>query len=317
MDSLVLRQGTGELRGTGRYDWNARTYTVDIDGQRLTWRGTLPRRSFGAEELPPTEVTAAIALKFAGSGSIDAPAGEGVIDFDVSGGPAGDLVDRGIINVRLNGDDALVTGRIPSLGAFITAQRAAASPFGYEAVIVMNRIDLDPVIAIAGLQSGFVTGTASLSALARGTLSTPATRPSSSTCRTSRPTSRACRSGWRTPSRLSWDARPHRRHARPGGRQGPAAGLGAARGRRHRERALAGTFKGELGELLTIGRPVRRAGAARRRTVRSISNWQSTGGIDQSTATLHLADGSVAWGNLPALGGLVDGRDVRRRRRST
>ena len=31
----------------------------------------------------------------------------------------------------------------------------------------MNRIDLEPVIALAGLRRGFVTGTASLSALAK------------------------------------------------------------------------------------------------------------------------------------------------------
>ena len=122
IDSVVVRQGTGELRGTGRYDWNARTYTVDLDGQRLTWRGTLPQRSLGAEDLPPADVIAQVALKFVGSGSIDRPTGEGVIDFDVSGGPAGDLVDRGIINVRLVGDEALVTGRIPSLGAFINGR---------------------------------------------------------------------------------------------------------------------------------------------------------------------------------------------------
>ena len=67
---------------------------------------------------------------------------------------------------------ALVTGHIPSLGAFITANIVPRQPFDYDAVVVMNRIDLAPIITLAGLREGYVTGTASLSATAKGTLPT-------------------------------------------------------------------------------------------------------------------------------------------------
>ena len=61
----------------------------------------------------------------------------------------------------------------------------------------MNRIDLAPVVTLAGLREGHVTGTASLSATAKGALSTIArVAVPSSTCRTFRPTCQAFRSSW-------------------------------------------------------------------------------------------------------------------------
>ncbi|MBA3269527.1 MAG: hypothetical protein H0T71_03380, partial [Acidobacteria bacterium] len=162
IEGLSLRQpGGGELRATGRYAWNTRTFDVDVIGQDLLWRGTLAR--LGNAE-------ARIALKFAGAGSIDRPVGEGVVEFAVSGGLAGELVDRGVLNVRLNGETALITGQIPALGAFISATVVPRTPFPYEAVVVMNRIDLAPVVALSGLDQGHMTGTASLSATAKGSL---------------------------------------------------------------------------------------------------------------------------------------------------
>ncbi len=166
VESLTLRQaGGGEIHATGRYDWRSRTYTLDLDGQNLVWRGTLARLG---------DAEARLALKFSGQGPIDQPVGEGAIEFAVSGGLAGQLIDRGVANIRLNGETALVTAHIPTLGALITANITPRQPFHYDAVVVMNRIDLAPIITLLGLRQEFVTGTASLSANASGLLTEPA-----------------------------------------------------------------------------------------------------------------------------------------------
>jgi outer membrane protein assembly complex protein YaeT len=301
VDTMTLRQGDGELHGNGRYDWTARTYAIDLDGQRLTWRGALPRRTFGGEAGAAIDVTAQLGLKFAGSGSIDRPIGEGAIDFVVAGGPAGELIDRGILNLRLTGSDALVTGRVPSLGAFVTMHVQPRQPFDYDGVIVMNRINLDPVIALAGLQAGFVTGTASLSARATGTLSNAA----ESTVFVNLQDVDAAVSNvplrLAAPSRLAWERR---------GLTIDTLDLAVGRGRllasgRLGEGGLENaswqsSFTGELGEVLMIGRPL----GVPPELVASgpvQATWRSSGGLDRSTATIGIENGSVTWEKYPPL----------------
>ena len=92
-----------------------------------------------------------LAVKFAGSGTVDKPMGEGTIDFDLTGGLAGALIGRGTANVRLDGTTALVTAKIPSLGASVDAKIAMSKPFAYDAVLVANKVDLEQVIRLAGL----------------------------------------------------------------------------------------------------------------------------------------------------------------------
>ena len=145
IESLTLRQGAGALRATGRYAWNTRTYTVDVNGQDLTWRGTLARLG-DAEAALRAQVFWRRRHRSADRRRRDR--------VRRAGGLAGELIDKGIANVRLNGETALVTGHIPSLGAFITATVQPRQPFDYDAVIVMNRIDLAPVVTLAGLRRG-------------------------------------------------------------------------------------------------------------------------------------------------------------------
>lgn len=309
VESLVLRQGAGELKATGRYVWTSRTYVVDLDGQGLTWRGTLPRRGFSGADAAAADVEARLALKFSGAGSIDRPAGEGVVEFQVSGGPAGELIDRGLANVRLNGDTALVTVRIPSLGALVTAHIVPRHPFSYDAVVVMNRIALEPVVALAGLQQGHLTGTASLSASAKGALATAAQSDVFVNLQDIEAQVSTVPLRLTTPARLSWDGSGLTVDAldlavgqgqlRASGRLG-TGGIDTAQ--------WTSTYTGELGELLTIGRPFGVPSELEAYGPVNIT-WRSTGGLDQSTATLQLTGGSLAWGALPAVRELtVDAR---------
>jgi outer membrane protein assembly complex protein YaeT len=293
VERLTLRQQDGgELLASGRYDWGLDRYSVDLTGQNLIWRGPLAR-------LGDAAVT--VALKFSGAGPVDRPVGEGTIEFAITGGVAGQLIDRGVANVRLNGESALVTGHIPTLGAFITATVTPQAPFAYESVVVLNRIDLAPVITIAGLEPGHVIGTASLSATAKGELSNVVQSAAFINLQDVNASVADVRVQLVTPARLAWD----------GARMTvDSLDLAVGQGRLHASGQLGeggiaaarweATLKGQLGDLLTLGRPFGvppdLEGAGPVDLV-----WQSTGGIDRSTASLRLEGASVGWTGLPAV----------------
>ena len=118
VESLTLRQGKARFarRGgtpgrTAPTPWTSPARTCN-GGAR--WRGWATRR--------PASGSSSLA-----AGDIDHPTGVGVIEFAVAGGLAGELIDKGIANVRLDGESARVTGTIPSLGAFINATIQPAS----------------------------------------------------------------------------------------------------------------------------------------------------------------------------------------------
>lgn len=293
IERLAVRQGGGgELLASGRYDWGARSYTVDLNGQNLVWRGPLARLG---------EAEARVALKFSGAGPVDRPVGEGTIEFAIVGGVAGELIDRGVVNVRLNGESALITAHIPALGAFITATTTPRAPFAYESVIVLNRIDLAPVATIAGLEPGHVTGAASLSATAKGELSNVAQSDAFINLQDLSASVADVRVQLVTPSRLAWDGSAltvdsldlavGQGRLLASGRLGEG-GIDAAQ--------WEATFNGQLGDLMTLGRPfgvpVDLEGAGPVDFV-----WRSAGGVDQSTARLSLDGASVGWTGLPAV----------------
>jgi len=299
VESLTLTQGAGSLTASGRYSMTARTYTVDLQGQGIEWQGSIGQLG---------NAKARFSVRFTGSGNIDSPTGEGAIDFDLTGGLAGALVGHGTANVRLNGDVALVTTTIPSLGAFIDAKITPRQPFSYDAILVANRIDIEQLIRLSGLHEGYVTGTASLSATASGVLSDLRNSHVFINLQDIAAAVEGVTVKLAAPSRLSWDGtgltvdtldlsvgETGRLHA-----SGRLAETGAAK--------WDSTFSGELGDLLRIGRPF---GVPPELQASGPVNivWQSTGGLDQSVATMQLAGGSVTWGTLPSVTNLtVDAR---------
>ena len=292
VESLELRQGAGSLRATGQYAWDAGTYSVELNGEDLIWRGRLARLG---------DAEAQFGLKFAGSGHIDRPTGEGVVEFAIRGGVAGELIDKGLGTVRLNGTTALVTGHVPSLGAFLSATVTPRPPFAYEAILVMNRIDLAPLASLAGVSQDPITGVMSLSASAQGTLSEAAASRVFINLQDIEADAAGVPVRLALPSRLSWDGAALTIDAldvsvgggtlHASGRLGEG-GLETARWK--------SAFTGELGDLLTIGRPFGVPEELAGFGPVAIA-WESAGGFDRSTATLGLAGGSLAWGALPAI----------------
>lgn len=299
VDELIARQGDGSLRVTGRYVWGPRTYSVDAHGKGLSWRGTLPALGVNTPE-QTSDVHAQFDLDFAGAGSIDRPTGEGTVEFKVRGGAAGALIDRGVANVRLNGDTALTTLRVPSLGAFVTAHIVPRRPFDYDAIVVMNRIDLAPLATLSGLREGFLTGAASLSASAKGVLTDPAASSVFVNLQDVSADVSSVPIQLVAPSRIAWDGTTlavDTLEAAIGttGRLVASGQLG--RGGLDTAR-WESTFKGELGDLLTIGRTLG-VPTALHGTGAVDLVWRTTGGVDRSTATVRLEEATVGWDTLP------------------
>jgi outer membrane protein insertion porin family len=297
IEQLTLRQSEGaELRASGRYDWGDRSYKVELSGQNLLWRGTLARLG---------DAEARFGLKFAGAGSIDQPVGEGAIEFTVSGGLAGQLIDKGVANVRLNGDMALVTTHVPALGALLTAKVQPRAPFSYDAVLVMNRIDLAPLVTFAGLESQQVVGTASLSANATGELSNLIASRAFINLQDINANVAEVPVQLVSPSRLAWDGDAltidnlditvGQGRLLASGRLGEG-GIDAAQ--------WESTFSGQLGDLIKIGRPFG-VPAPLNGSGTVSAEWRSTGGLDQSTAKVHVEGGSVGWADIPAVDNLA------------
>ncbi|MGH9201556.1 MAG: translocation/assembly module TamB domain-containing protein, partial [Vicinamibacterales bacterium] len=166
----------------------------------------------------------------------------------------------------------------------------------------MNRVDLKPVVSLAGLDATHVSGTASLSASAKGELSKVAESRAFINLQDIQAAVADVPIRLALPSRLSWDGTAlnidsldvsiggGKLHA--SGRLSPEGGVETAK--------WQSTFAGELGDLIKIGRPYgvpsELEGAGPVNIV-----WESTGGLEKSTATVRLANGSLAWGALPAI----------------
>jgi outer membrane protein assembly complex protein YaeT len=293
VESLTLTQSTGSLTATGRYSIDTRAYTVDVQGQGLQWQGALARLG---------NANAVVSVKFAGSGTIDRPMGEGTIDFDLTGGLAGALIGHGTAKVRLDGTSALITATIPTLGASVDAKVAMRQPFVYDAIAVANKLDLEQLIRLTGFREGYVVGTASLNATASGTLRDVVNSRVFINLQDIAATVEGVAVKLAAPSQLTWDGAGLTIDALD-------LGVGAA-GRLHATGRLTAsdvtnakfdsTFTGELGDLIRIGRPFGVPAELQASGPVTIA-FQSTGGLDRSTGTLQLAGGSVAWSDFPTV----------------
>jgi outer membrane protein assembly complex protein YaeT len=303
--SLEARQREGSVSGKGSYAWGSRAYTADLAGSNLSWSGPL----IGST---PSMVRVTT-VRYAGAGTVDRPGGEATLAFTITGGVAGTLVGEGTATARFTGDTALVTARVPALGAFADAKIATFAPYGYDAIAVVNRIDLATLSPLLGAPEGSVSGSASLSATASGAVSEAASSRVFVNLQDLTAQVNGVPIALGAPSRLSWQG------------SGLAfdsvdvkVGQGALQASGEIDRAGAGrwdaTFNGELADLVRMsvafGAPRDLTGAGR-----LAARWQSMGGLDASSATLHLSNGSLAWGSVPpvtalALQASFDGRTI-------
>ncbi len=152
--SLQLFQGAGYLDGRVRYAWETGAYEASLKGDRLSWQGTLLSRN---------DTQAMFALQFDGAGTVAHPRGKASIDFALTGGDAGALIGAGEATADLDGNQARVVARLPSIGALVNADIATASPFDYRLKASLDRFELQKLSPFLGAIEaeivGFATGT--------------------------------------------------------------------------------------------------------------------------------------------------------------
>ncbi len=159
--ALTVGQGDGRIRATGRYGFD-RSYTVNLNVADLAWEGRV---------VGETESRVVASGSFTGTGTLDEPAGHGHFTFDVTGGPAGEVVESGVADIALLGDHARVTAHVPQLGAFANGVVGLAAPYDYRAVAVLNRLDVAGLLPLLEGRVTDVTGEMTLTASARGAIS--------------------------------------------------------------------------------------------------------------------------------------------------
>jgi len=296
VESFQARQREGELSGSGSYTWATRAYTADLQGANLSWGGKL---------LGPTESMVRVTtVRYSGAGTVERPGGEASAAFTITGGVAGTLVGEGTANARFTGDTALVSTHVPALGAFVDSKIATRAPYSYDALAIVNRLNLAALASLADVPEGTIVGNVSLSATASGTLSDAAATSRAfvnlqeiATTVNEVPISLA------TPSRLAWQRSTL---------TVDALDLQVGQGRFHASGDLTrsgssrwdASFDGELGDLVRMSRAFG-APADLEATGTVAARWQSTGGLDVSTATVELTGGSVAWADVPSVTALT------------
>lgn len=293
--SLDARQGEGMLTGVGTYVWGTRAYAANLRALNLSWTGPL---------VGSTDSTVRVAdLRYQGSGTIERPGGEATLAFAIAGGIAGTLVGEGTATARFAGDTALVTARIPALGAFVDAKIIPRAPFTYDALAVLNKVDLASLARLAGAPQGSVTGSVSLSATASGALSDAVKSRVFVNLQDVMARVNDVPVALAAPSRLGW---------RDSTLSVESLDLTIGQGRLEASGELAragarrwdAAFNGELGDLVRMGHAFG-APADLTASGRLIARWQSTAGFDASTVTLQLSAGTVTWGTLPPVSALA------------
>ncbi len=308
VDSFNLTAGAGSLSGSGSYGWEKQAYTANLEGKDLAWRGQVAGDA--ETEVRITQLT------FAGSGTVDAPGGQGKVAFHLAGGPAGDIVEQGDVDVSLDGTNAIIDARLPSLGAQVKATVLTSAPYTFDAVADIKQLDLLPLANIAGFPPGGVLGRLTLSATAHGEAANAAESTEVSASLQQIAATVGDVPVWLpTPAQVSWRKDDIRVDSLT---LGLGSGLLTASGRLApgTDTHWTSTFKGELGDLVRAARGVSPDVPAELSASGSIAtSWQSTGGIEQSSGTVTLTGGQVNWVDVPpitalALQGGFDGTTI-------
>lgn len=307
VDALRLTANGGELTGAGSYAWERGAYSAKLDGVNLAWTGQL-----GGEAPTDVRVTQ---VAFAGTGTVAAPGGEGTVAFELSGGAAGNIVERGTAAVRLEGSQAVLDAALPSLGARVKGTVQTHAPYAYEATADVTQMNLAPLAELGGLPAGGVSGTLSLTAAAHGNASDAADSSEvSATLQQVGALVGGVPVTLQAPATITWrqdDLRTASLALGIGSGSLTAAGrLAAGNGA-----DWAAHFDAELAELLQAAHGVVRFPVELSASGHVVGEWRSTGGVDRSTATLALDEGQVGWADVPPVTALTlragfDGRMV-------
>lgn len=290
IDHLVLDQGPGQLRASGRIDYDTYAYDLTAAGRGLTW----------AQPVAGSEIEAVtVDLSFGGAGTFTAPGGTGTLTVS----PTGGLADfTGPANVRWNfvHGSAAISAFWPKLRAWADAEVEPRAPYAFRGTAIVSKLDVQPLALTAGLLTSAVSGTVDLSAAYDGQLSDLTSASAFLNLQA------AELSVGGLPVRLE---HPARATVRVGDvtiddlavRAGASTLTVAGRFRDGLDEPLRATFAGQVADVVALARAVDAVPAETTATGALTATWECRGSIATARATIDLADGTVTMAGLPPL----------------
>ncbi|MEW6322464.1 MAG: translocation/assembly module TamB domain-containing protein [Acidobacteriota bacterium] len=294
VERLEADIGGGRLSARASYDIASEIYDAALAADGVTWRGSV--EGLG-------EVAVGVNARFEGAGTLTRPGGQGDLALLPRGGALAPLLADGRVTIRLDGDAARVTSHLPALRTLVSATVGTAAPFAYDATAVVDRLDLAPLLELAGVVSAAVSGTTSFSARARGTLANALEVAGVVNLQALDAVVGGVAVALPAPSRVTFDTEEVRV-------EDLALGVGrgtlrtAGRLRVDGQGDWTGSFDGRLDEIVQMaaafGVPPELIAEGRLQ-----ASWRSTGTIDDTTGQLDLTGARLRWADLPPLSDLA------------
>ena len=293
IDRLRLDQGDGGIDASGQYDYDTGAYTVSVNGKGLRvgqpFVGTL------ADAL-------VIDAQFQGTGTVSSPGGSGVVRAVPEGGRIAELVGASETRLQLVHGRAETRTFVPKLRALVDAAVGLRAPYAYTGTAIVNKLDVQPLALVAGALNERVSGTVDLSATFQGDATDAATATAFVNLQDVSVTAAGVPLRLDRPARLTVRADDFNvddlsMHV--------GAGLLTASGRFRDpvQAPLAVWYGGPLGDLVTMAQAFG-VGTGIVATGDLTAWWESTGGLDRTSATATLRNGRVLWQDLPPVEGL-------------
>ena len=287
---VVLDQGPGELRASGRLDYATGAYDVSVKGSQLLWD-----RPLAGVEIDAVSMN----VEFAGAGTLAAPGGTGTLTIEPQGGRVSELVGGGSVHWRFANGTLDLDAFLPKLRALAQATVQPTAPYGFRGTAIVSGLNVQPFALMAGALPEAVTGTVGLSAAFEGT----ASDPWASSAFVNLQNLDVSIGG--LPVRLD---RPARLTLRAGDfsvddlalRAGASTLSAAGRFRDPADEPLRATYSGSVADVVSLARAFD-IGAGIAATGDLVAQWESRGGLDRVRSTASLRNGRVTRDGLPAV----------------
>ena len=297
IDHLVLDQGPGHLRASGRVDYESYAYDATIDGRGLTW----------ARPVPGAEVDAvSVDVTFAGAGTLAVPGGSGTLLVTPSGGVS-DLVGAADLRWQFVNGTAAISALLPKLRAFAQATVEPTAPYAFRGTALVSRLDVQPLALTAGALEDAVTGTVGFSSTFEGRLNDLATSTAFVNLQDLDLTVGGLPLRLERPARVTLRADDFTVDdlALRGG-TGTTLNLGG-RFRDALDQPLRASFAGDVGDVVALARAFGAVPEGTTATGAVTASWESRGSLANARSTVTVANGTIAVDGFPPIAALMAG----------
>ncbi len=295
IDRLVLDQGPGQLRASGRVDYESYAYDATVEGHGLTWTRPVPGAQVEA---------VSVDVSFAGTGTLEVPGGAGTLTIVPLGGGVADLVGTADVRWQFANGTLAATAFLPKLRAWAQANLEPRAPYEFRGTALVSRLDVQPLALTAGALTEAVSGTVGFSAAFQGTLNDVG----NATAFVNLQDLEVSVGG--LPVRLD---RPARFTVRADDfsvddlamRAGDSTLGLSGRFRDGLDQPLRAAFAGHMGDVFALARAFGAVPRGVSATGEVAATWESRGGLASARSTVTLTDGTATMAGLPPIEALT------------